>query len=74
MSKHITDAEVEIEIRKIYASEAYKLGISEIRYRRKRRELLYTLRGYYRHGLKLMEQGYTMENYKEKVNESMRPD
>lgn len=34
MSKHITDAEVEIEIRKIYDSEAYRLGSAEIRYRR----------------------------------------
>ena len=57
MSKHITDAEVEIEIRKIYDSEAYKLGSAEIRYRRKRRDLL-----------------YTPENYRDKVNESLRPD
>ena len=74
MSKHITDAEVEIEIRKIYDSEAYRLGSAEIRYRRKRRELLYTLRGYYKHGLELMKQGYTLENYRGKVNESLRPD
>lgn len=74
MASRITDAEVEIEIRKIYDSEAYKLGISEIRYRRKRRELLYTLRGYYRHGLELMAQGYTMENYRDKVDAALRPD
>ena len=74
MSSHITDAEVEIEIRQIYDSEAYRLGISEIRYRRKRRDLLYTLRGYYKHGLELMKQGYTLENYRDKVNESLRPD
>ena len=57
MPKHITDAEVEIEIRKIYDSEAYRLGSAEIRYRRKRRDLL-----------------YTPENYRDKVNESLRPD
>ena len=74
MSKHITDAEVEIEIRKIYDSEAYRLGSAEIRYRRKCRELLYTLRGYYRHGLELMKQGYTMENYRDKVDAALRPD
>lgn len=36
--------------------------------------MLYTLRGYYKHGLELMKQGYTLENYRDKVNESLRPD
>lgn len=74
MSKHITDAEVEIEIRKIYDSEAYKLARAENRYRQKRREELYAIRYYYKRGLELMAQGYTMENYRDKVNESLRPD
>lgn len=74
MSKHITDAEVEIEIRKIYDSEAYKLARAENRYRQKRREELYAIRYYYKHGLELMKQGYTLENYRDKVNESLRPD
>lgn len=74
MSKHITDAEVEIEIRKIYDSEAYKLARAENRYRQKRREELYAIRYYYKRGLELMKQGYTMENYRDKVNESLRPD
>ena len=74
MSKHITDAEVEIEIRKIYDSEAYKLARAENRYRQKRREELYAIRYYYKRGLELMEQGYTLENYRDKVNESLRPD
>lgn len=73
MSKHITDAEVEIEIRKIYDSEAYKLARAENRYRQKRREELYAIRYYYKRGLELMAQGYTMENYRDKVNESLRP-
>lgn len=30
MSSHITDAEVEIEIRQIYDSEAYRLGSAAI--------------------------------------------
>ena len=74
MSKHITDAEVEIEIRKIYDSESYKLARAENRYRQKRREELYAIRYYYKRGLELMAQGYTMENYRDKVNESLRPD
>ncbi len=74
MSSRITDAEVEIEIRKIYDSEAYKLARAENRYRQKRREELYAIRYYYKRGLELMAQGYTMENYRDKVNESLRPD
>ena len=74
MSSRITDAEVEIEIRKIYDSEAYKLARAENRYRQKRREELYAIRYYYKRGLELMAQGYTLENYKDKVNEAMRPD
>lgn len=66
--KGLTDAEVEIEIRQIYDSEAYKLARAEIRYRQKRRELLYNLRFYQKRGLELMKQGYTLENFKEKID------
>lgn len=66
--KGLTDAEVEIEIRQIYDSEPYKLARAEIRYRQKRRELLYNLRFYQKRGLELMKQGYTLDNFREKID------
>lgn len=69
MAKHLTDEEVEIEIRRIFDSEAYKLARAEQRYRNKRREMLYAIRFYEKRGLELMAHGYTMENFKDKVDE-----
>lgn len=72
MAKHLTDEEVEIEIRRIFDSEAYKLARAEQRYKNKRREMLYSIRFMEKRGLELMKHGYTMENFKDKVDEEVQ--
>lgn len=60
---NLTDEQVEFEIERIRNSEAYKLGIKEMRYKNARRQLLYKLRHFEKRGKELMSKGMTLDDF-----------
>ena len=61
----LTDEEVEMEIERLKESEAVKLAQKERQYKYKRRQYLYTLRWYEKHGKELMCNGFTEADFKD---------
>lgn len=59
----LTDEEVELEIERIRSTEAYKVAMAEKKLKYKRRQQMYTMRYYERHGLELMAQGKTVDDF-----------
>lgn len=57
----LSDAQVELEIARLQQSELVALARKEERFRYRRRQYLYQLRGYERKGRQLLEAGITME-------------
>lgn len=60
--KILTDAEVELEIARLSASEAVRLARAEMREKYRRRQYLYQLRTMEKRGKELQELGITEEN------------
>lgn len=64
MAKEImTDADVELEIERLTASEAVRLAKKERQYKYRRRQYLYTLRWYEKRGKELMNLGMSLEDF-----------
>jgi len=61
--KGLTDEQVEAEIERLKQSSAYKLARAEQAYKNKRRQTMYNMRWMEKHGKKLMEAGYTQEDF-----------
>lgn len=61
--KGLTDEQVEAEIERLKQSSAYKLARAEQAYKNKRRQTMYSMRWLEKHGKKLMEAGYTQEDF-----------
>jgi hypothetical protein len=61
MKEFLTDAQVELEIEKLNASEAVALARREARLRYKRRQYLYQLRDLEKKGKALLAAGITRE-------------
>ena len=61
MKEFLTDAQVELEIEKLNASEAVALARREARLRFKRRQYLYNLRDLEKKGKALLAAGITRE-------------
>lgn len=57
----LTDEQVEAEIERLLDSPLVKLAKKEERIRYKRRQYLYKLRGYEKHGKELQAAGITMD-------------
>lgn len=62
LSNRLTDDQVEQEITRLASSPEVKLAKKQDSIRLARRQYLYTLRGLYKRGEKLMEDGYTLDN------------
>ena len=63
----LTDAEVEVEIRRLSESEYVKLARKEQRLKYQFRQKLYTLRSLEKRGKKLADEGITLDNMAEKL-------
>ena len=61
----MTDEQVEIEIERLNNSEEVQLARKEQRIKYKRRQYLYQLRCFEKHGKHLMDAGATLENLEE---------
>lgn len=61
----MTDEEVELEIKRLWASGAVKLAKKEQQIKYRRRQQLYTLRCMEKRGLDLMKNGITLDNIEE---------
>ena len=61
MKEHLTDEQVELEIEKLKQSPYVKLAKKEEQIRYRRRQYLYTLRGYEKKGKELAKTGITIE-------------
>ena len=61
MKTHLTDAQVEQEIERLKQSPLVKLAKKEESIRNRRRQYMYTLRGYEKKGKELVRSGVTME-------------
>lgn len=69
MSKNfLTDEDIESEIARLSASENVKLARKELRYKYKRRQILYTLRNLEKRGAQLALSGVTLDN----INDLLR--
>ena len=62
LSSRLTDDQVEQEITRLVSTPEVKLARKQESIRTARRQYLYTLRGLYKRGEKLMEDGYTLDN------------
>lgn len=65
MARELTDAQVEMEIARLNASEEVRLARQEQKIKFKRRQYLYQLRWMEKRGEQLMNEGITMENIEE---------
>lgn len=65
MARELTDAQVEMEIVRLNASEEVRLARQEQKIKFKRRQYLYQLRWMEKRGEQLMNEGITMENIEE---------
>lgn len=63
----LTDAQVEMEIARLNASEEVQLARQEVRVRNKRRQYLYQLRWMEKRGRQLANDGFTLENMESKM-------
>ena len=70
--KVLTDAEVELEIKRLKESPMVALGKVEDRIRCRRRQYMYTLRQYEKRGMELDAAGVTVEKLLEKEKELRR--
>ncbi|MBO5355735.1 MAG: hypothetical protein J6B09_06685 [Clostridia bacterium] len=70
--KVLTDAEVELEIKRLKESPMVALGKVEERIRCRRRQYMYTLRQYEKRGMELDAAGVTVEKLLEKEKELRR--
>ncbi len=61
MKDHLTDEQVELEIERLKQSPYVKLAKKEEQIRYRRRQYLYTLRGYEKKGKELAKTGITIE-------------
>lgn len=59
--EHLTDEQVEIEIERLKQSPYVKLAKKEENIRNRRRQYMYTLRGYEKRGKELAALGITVE-------------
>jgi len=67
MAKELTDAQVELEIARLNASEEVQLARQEQKIKFKRRQYLYQLRWLEKRGEQLMNDGITMDNIEAKL-------
>ena len=65
--KVLTDAEVELEIKRLKESPLVALGKQEQRLIYKRRQYMYNLQWLERRGRELSEMGITMENIEDQI-------
>lgn len=63
----LTDEQVEMEIKRLWASDAVKLAKKEQQIKYRRRQQLYQLRYMEKRGNQLMEQGVDLENIEYKL-------
>ena len=63
----LTDEQVEMEIKRLWASDAVKLAKKEQQIKYRRRQQLYQLRCMEKRGLELMAQGVDMDNIEEEL-------
>lgn len=62
MRETFTDAQVEVEISRLLASDDVKLAKAEQRIKNRRRQYMYCLRSLEKRGKELSDQGYCIEN------------
>ena len=65
----LTDAQVEREIERLSSSEYVKLARRELRLKYKRRQFLYNLRNFEKRGRELANDGWTVDNIDELINQ-----
>ncbi len=63
----LTDEQVEMEIKRLWASDAVKLAKKEQQIKYRRRQQLYQLRCMEKRGMELMAQGVDMDNIEEEL-------
>ena len=68
---YLTDEQVEIEIARLLDSDDVRLAKKVEQIRNRRRQYMYTLRVLERHGKKLAEQGYDLDNIETMFGEDM---
>lgn len=63
----MTDLEVELEIERLKNSEAVKLAKAAKRLKNKRRQYMYSLRVYEKHGKEMLNAGITLKNFEKSL-------
>lgn len=63
----LTDEQVELEINRLWTSDAVKLAKKEQNIKYRRRQMMYQLRCMEKRGLQLMEQGIDIDNIEERL-------
>ena len=63
--ENMTDEQVELEIKRLWTSEAVKLAKKEQQIKYRRRQQMYQLKWMEKRGLQLMDQGIDMDNIEE---------
>lgn len=63
----LTDEQVELEINRLWASDAVKLAKKEQQIKYRRRQQLYALRCMEKRGLALMDQGIDFDNIEDRL-------
>lgn len=67
MKDFMTDSQVELEIKRLWESDAVKLAKKEEQIKYKRRQYMYKLRCLEKRGMKLMEQGIDLDNIEDEL-------
>ena len=65
----MTDKQIETEIKRLQSSEAVKLAKKYENYKNRRRQYMYKLRWFEKQGLKMMDDGITLDSVNELIDQ-----